>query len=44
MDFTQDFWVGLVVGAVLGFIICRATKFLARDTGPHKVVPPPPPE
>ena len=44
MHFTQDFWIGVVIGAVLGFIICRATRYIARDTGPHVAPPPSPPE
>jgi hypothetical protein len=43
MDFTSNFWIGLVVGAVVGLIVCKVMKFFGRDTGPHKVTPPPPP-
>lgn len=37
MDFTQDFWIGLVIGVFAGFIICRLVKanYIRRDTGPH---------
>ena len=39
MEFTQHFWVGLLVGAVLGFILCRVMRMRSagpHDTGPHK--------
>ena len=44
MDFTSNFWIGLIAGAVLGFIVCRVMKFFGRDTGPHIAPPAPPPE
>ena len=43
MDFTAETGIALVVGIALGFIICRVAKYIARDTGPHKITPPPPP-
>ncbi len=39
MEFTTSFWVGLLAGALLGFIICRVTRTQSagpHDTGPHK--------
>jgi hypothetical protein len=35
MDFTSNFWIGLVLGAIVGFIFCRVMKTMQRDTGPH---------
>jgi hypothetical protein len=38
MDFTNDFWIGLVLGAFVGFIICRLVKWSTtsdRDEKPH---------
>jgi hypothetical protein len=37
MRFGRDFWIGLVVGVVLGFVICEFVAYLAHDTGPHKI-------
>jgi hypothetical protein len=45
MDFTQDFWIGGVLGLFVGFLICwvLGPTTIKRDTGPH-IAPPPPPD
>ena len=38
MNFTMDVGIALVVGIVLGFILCRATRWFTtsdRDEKPH---------